>query len=416
MSSSRRFLLSRVFHYFWRQWCDDLTPAGKIVFWGICVTGLGTIELQMPIYQLFFGLVALIGIGATAGAVFRPRVLIEGDFPDRAAAGQATTTLIGLTNLRRIPAYDVGANILGLPPTFETNLDENLVSRLGARQRILVPVTLTASRRGRYELPPLRAYSNFPFSLGRSGKTALPLAPLLVTPGFEPLAGLRLPVSHRHHAGGTTLVNQTGQSAEYIGNREYVPGEPVRRLDFRAWARLGKPVVREYHEEFHSRVALILDTQPIGFAGRKDEESPLFEAAVSLAAALANELVRQEYLIELFATGDQWHAFEKRSRAGRFDEIMGLLAEAQPRKQTPFQEISPRWFAELADLSSAVVVLVAWNETRKDLIEKMELRGCQVKTILVVAEHRKNTIPVGEIPNVTVLEIAEIERGGLSLH
>lgn len=416
MSSSRRFILSRIFHYFWRQWCDDLTPAGKIVFWGICVTGLGTIELQMPIYQLFFGLVALIGIGATAGAVFRPRVLIEGDIPDRAAAGQATTTLIGLTNLRGIPAYDVGANILGLPSEFETNLDENLVSRLGPRQRVLVPVTLTANRRGRYELPPLRAYSNFPFSLGRSGKTALPLSPLLVTPGFEPLAGLRLPVSRRHHAGGTTLVNQTGQSAEYIGNREYVPGEPIRRLDFRAWARLGKPVVREYHEEFHSRVALILDTRPVGFAGRKGEESALFEAAVSLTAAIANELARQEYLIELFAAGDEWHAFEKRSRAGRFDEILGLLAEAKPRKQEPFGEISPRWLAELADLSSAVVVLMDWNAARKELIEKIELRGCQVKTILVIAEHRKNTIPVAEIPNVTVLEVAEIERGGLTLH
>jgi hypothetical protein len=37
----------------------------------------------------------------------------------------------------------------------------------------------------------------------------------------------------------------------------------VRRIDFRSWARLGKPVVREYQEEYYCRIALILDTHVV---------------------------------------------------------------------------------------------------------------------------------------------------------
>src|SRR5690606_31114912 len=112
------------------------------------------------------------------------------------------------------------------------------------------------------------------FYLGRSGKDAIPLPPIIILPSFEPLAGLTLPVGTRYQPGGIALTSHVGESPEYIGNREYVPGEPIRRLDFRAWARTGRPVVREYQEEYYCRVALILDTWiapgrkagPAGFA------------------------------------------------------------------------------------------------------------------------------------------------------
>ena len=121
-----------------------------------------------------------------------------------------------------------------------------------------------------------------------------------------PLVDVSVPVGMRHQPGGIALTSNIGESPEYIGNREYVPGEPVRRIDFRSWARLGKPVVREFQEEYYCRIALVLDTHVVpkmtwGSFERwaegwyfpyeqGPEEFPELEAAVSMTAALADAL------------------------------------------------------------------------------------------------------------------------------
>lgn len=413
----KRPLPARIVGSLWSQWRDELTPAGKIVFWGICVTGLGTIELQMPIYQLFFALVALISVAAAAGAFFRPVVEIEAHFPERAAAGQAVTTHVRLKNVRRVPAYDVGANVLGLPETIATNLDENQVPRLGPGEQVVVPVVLTPERRGRFQLPPLRAYSMYPFALGRSGRSSKLLSSLLVTPAFEPLVSLKLPGNHRFHPGGATLTSHVGESPEYIGNREYVPGEPIRRLDFRAWARLGAPVVREYQEEFHSRVALILDTY-LPQSKRRGRDSAALEAAISFTAAVASALSGHDgqYVIDLLAVGPHWHAFDPHTLGGRLDDILAHLAETIPARADPIPEFSPQVHDRLRDISTAIVVLLGWSPARKAMLDEISRQGCRIKTVVVVRGREASSIPVDEIPACTILKPEDIERGGLSIY
>lgn len=404
-------MTARIFRYFWRQWRDELTPAGKIVVWGICVTGLGTIELQMPVYQLFFGLVTLLSVGATAGYLFRPRVSIRGAFPDRGAAGHPLTGHFVVENQRSIPAYDVGLNVLGLPETFETKLDENLVPRIGPGEKVSMAVTVTPKRRGRYQLPDLRAYSCFPFALGRSGKAAKELPPMIVLPSFEPLAGFRLPIGTRYQPGGIVLTSHVGESPEYIGNREYVPGEPIRRLDFRAWARTGKPVVREYQEEYYCRIALILDTSvPVGRrAGPAGYEE--LEGAVSLTAAIADALSGGEYVIDLFAAGPELHVFRSGRHTANFENVLEILAGVEPAKGDCFSKLSPAVAEELSGVSTAIVVLLDWSPSRQQLINRILEAGCSLKTLLVVRDQTRDAIDASEIPECTVLEVGEIGRG-----
>ena len=79
---------------------------------------------------------------------------------------------------------------------------------------------------------------------------------LWVTPRFTPLARFETPRGRRYQPGGTASAFQLGDSFEFIGNREYREGDPVRAIDWRATARLSRPVVREYREEFLQRVAV----------------------------------------------------------------------------------------------------------------------------------------------------------------
>ncbi|MBA3316012.1 MAG: DUF58 domain-containing protein [Planctomycetaceae bacterium] len=415
MKLRHRSITLRAIRYFWRQWRDELTPAGKIAVWGICVTGMGTVSVLMPIYQLFFGLVMLLSIAATAGYFFRPHVLILGDFPDHGTAGRPLTAAFTLKNLRRLPAYDVGLNFLGLPEVFETELDRDMIPRLGAGESAAISVTITPKRRGRYQLPDLRAYSTFPFYLGRSGKVSKSVAPLIVVPNFEPISMLALPTGSRYQPGGIALTSHVGESPEYIGNRDYVPGEPIRRLDFRAWARTGKPVVREYQEEYYCRVALVLDTfvAPNRRAGSRGFED--LEAAVSLTAAVAEFLSGGEHIIDLFAAGPELHVFRSGRHTAHFENVLEILAGVEPCRDDPFAKLGPAVSDELLRISTAVVVLLVWNESRRQLLDRITEAGCRLRTFLIVRDSRNSMVDPTEIPECTVLDVADLARGSLEL-
>jgi uncharacterized protein (DUF58 family) len=277
-----------------------------------------------------------------------------------------------------------------------------------------VTVSLTPKRRGRFQLPDLRAYSTFPFYLGRSGKVSKAVPPLVVLPSFEPLAGLTLPVGTRYQPGGIALTSHVGESPEYIGNREYVPGEPVRRLDFRAWARTGRPVVREYQEEYYCRVALILDTfvAPGRRAGPNGFDE--LEAGISLAAALAEALSGGEYVIDLFAAGPDLHVFRSGRHMAHFDSVLEILAGVDACRTDPFERLGPAVADELARISTAVVVLLDWTPSRRALLEQVAEAGCRLKTLLVLRDGESDSDGT-EIPECTVLHAADVARGNLEI-
>ena len=67
----------------------------------------------------------------------------------------------------------------------------------------------------------------------------------------------------------------------------------MRRIHWRSWAKLGRPVVKEFQDEFFVRHALVLDT----FTDPDDVQ--IFEEAVSIAASFACSIDTQESLLDL---------------------------------------------------------------------------------------------------------------------
>ncbi len=60
--------------------------------------------------------------------------------------------------------------------------------------------------------------------------------------------------------GGWSHKLLSGDALDYTGSREYQVGMPVRRWDFTSWARLGRPIVREFQSPSIQLVTLIVDT------------------------------------------------------------------------------------------------------------------------------------------------------------
>ena len=50
-----------------------------------------------------------------------------------------------------------------------------------------------------------------------------------------------------------------GQSLEFVQHREYVPGDDVRRIDWKAWSKTDKYYIKQYEEETNLRTRILLD-------------------------------------------------------------------------------------------------------------------------------------------------------------
>jgi uncharacterized protein (DUF58 family) len=229
----------------WNFWRFKMTLSGRMLLGATFMSLMGSISVQIPIYQIFCALSALLLVTFLANLWCRPRVKITGDLPRTATVGQTVRGEFLITNDSRRHAWDLSLGFIDLTKALEHRDNELSLDVLAKADAITLPVTLEPRRRGLHELPDLRAYSTFPFDLFRSGNSKVSLPPIMVLPAFHPLVDVDVPVGLKHQPGGIALTSNIGESPEYIGNREYVPGESVRRIDFRSWARLGKPVVRE---------------------------------------------------------------------------------------------------------------------------------------------------------------------------
>ena len=159
-------------------------------------------------------------------------------------------------------------------------------------------------RRGRYVIPAPTVRATDPLGLVAGSARALAEEALIVYPRFYAMESFHLPLGRRYQPGGIPLASHTGDSLEFLGTREYQQGDPMRHIHWRSWARVGKPVVMEFQEEYFSRIALILDTFVPKRARAEDVQA--FEAAISVVASVADFFSRSDHVVDIFGGGSEY--------------------------------------------------------------------------------------------------------------
>lgn len=413
---SRRSPRRGLAHRLRNLWEFKVTAPGKVLLACVVITGLvGWITFRVPVYRLFVGLLALSVVSSLAELLFRPKLELRDDWPERAVASQPVAIAARLTNRGRSAGYDVSAGCFVLPPGLEPHTPAELVPRLAPGETREVQFALRPRRRGVYDLDAPRPFTTFPFHLVRTGSGRRDSRILRVLPDFHPVNGVDVPVAMRFQPGGVALTSRVGESPEYIGNREYRPGDSFRRLDYRSWARLTKPVVREYQEEFYSRVALVLDTHVPYWHFPGANGFAALEAGVSLAASLADAMSRGEYIIDVFAAGPQLHVFRTGRHRAHFQNVLDLLSAVRHTRGVALEKVAPALVAELDNISTVLFVMLNWTPARRDLVRQAAEAGCAVKVYVVHRRAHRLGESAGEVPGERMVAVtpAEVFSGGL---
>ena len=257
-------------------------------------------------------------------------------------------------------------------------LKDALIPPIPPHQEVEVQIEVTPLRRGVLRFKGVTLARPDPFGLFR-GLAGIP-APqtTLILPRRYPLPPVALPGVRKYQEGGVALASNVGQSDEFVALRDYRRGDPLRHIHWRSWAKTGKPIVKEFEDEFFVRHALVLDT----FSDQPYSET--FEEAVSVAASFACTLLTQESLLDLLFVGAEAYCFTAGRGLSHVDQMLEILASVRVCSEKPFQTLENLVLNHAGALSGCICVLLAWDEPRRNFVRKLKTVGIPVLVVVVV--------------------------------
>jgi len=126
-----------------------------------------------------------------------------------------------------------------------------------------------------------------------------------------------------------------GASVIFAEHRDYRPGDDLRLLDWRAFARSDRYTIKHFEQETHLRAHLLLDVSASMAFDGGDPASDKRGYAATLLGAMAFILLGQADAVGLITFADVVRdAVPARARPGQLDAILGALAQAGVEQRT----------------------------------------------------------------------------------
>jgi uncharacterized protein (DUF58 family) len=418
---------------------ERLTKAGCLAL-GAATTAavVGVDTSQAMSFQAFTFLAALLAVALLAAPFFRARVRVRRELPRYATVDERleypvtvenldSRALVGVTAVEALrdprPAYEAWREAREPGESRRNWFDRQagyfrwrwLIERRTPRplREVALPrldpgsiqtlkLALEPRRRGRIELAGLTLARTDPLGLVKGLVRAEALAHVTVLPRRYRLPRIALPGARRFQQGGVTLATSVGDSEEFVGLRDYRPGDPLQRVHWRSFARTGRPIVKEYQDEFFERHALVLDTST------DRGEDAAFEEAVAVAASFVYAIDTQECLLDLLFVGREVHSYTTGRGQMRAEHLLEVLAGIAPSAPSAFETLASRVRAHQHRLTSCIVVLLDWDEPRRAFVEALRGSGLEVRALLVCA---RETAPSDVSGGPLVLHPGEMASG-----
>lgn len=190
----------------------------------------------------------------------------------------------------------------------------------------------------------------------------------------------RLDVRARHIVEGfLTGLHRSphfGQSVEFRQHREYVPGDDLRNVDWKVWARQDRMYVKQYEEDTNLRCYLLVDASASMLYG----SGPLtkYEYGCTIAACLAYLLLKQQDSVAC-AVFDQAVriSIPPKTRRNHLQSIVDAMNVTNPRDETDFSHILRRAAEKVQHRSMIVLISDLLGDRERILsgIHAIRLRG-----------------------------------------
>ena len=170
-----------------------------------------------------------------------------------------------------------------------------------------------------------------------------------------------------------------GVSVEFADYREYTPGDDLKRLDWRAYARSNKFHIKRYEEESNLRATILLDASASMRYGRGPMTK--FDYAATLAASFAALLVKQRDAVGLAVFDDQERAWLRPAATqSQLGKIVDVLEKTKPDRKTELSVVMKKVADQIKSRGLVVIIsdLLTDLDSFYDALGKLQYRGHEI--------------------------------------
>jgi uncharacterized protein (DUF58 family) len=319
----------------------SITREGAVYIVTVLVLALAAINTGNNLLFLIIStlLSAIIASGIVSRASLKA-ISVSVQIPENVFEGERFSLKVSLRNQKRFfPAFSILVEDLALRRPFPalaglrqfvfrrsaTKTDETgngssvlrhaaFFPLVRAREKRIELVSQSFPKRGLYSLEGLRISTRFPFGFFKRSEHIRAQGKILVYPSIHELSGFfhLLPFLP-----GSIEGRRTGRGESLYAIRKYAPGDSSRLVDWKATAKTGELMAREYARDEESKFCIIFDTLiQLPLPVRYREE---FEKAVTLAASLAAHFIEEGAEVEFLTP------FEHVPRWGGTEQLYRIL-------------------------------------------------------------------------------------------
>ena len=324
-----------------------ITLEGWIYLVGIILVALAALNTgNNLLFLILASLVAIVLMSGILSSVTLSGVSMRLELPEHIFAGQTVRAIVEVENEKlTLPSFSLRVEAVRekkAPPGAILNTPVYFPF-IPKHDRIQQVVPMSFSRRGVYHQDAFRIVTRFPFGFLQKSRRMELKTEALVYPSVEPspeymeiLPGIE----------GALESITKGRGHDLYALRDYVPTDSARHVHWKASARSGSLMVREFAREEDLRVLLVLDPHlPVEMESSTKkvaaESRDRFERAVTICASLAWHFYERNSIMQFRSVGIE-------TSLAPTDEhifsILRYLATAQPLPPDPDQAL----MAELA--------------------------------------------------------------------
>ncbi|MEO8528301.1 MAG: DUF58 domain-containing protein [Pseudolysinimonas sp.] len=225
------------------------------------------------------------------------------DLPARVRLGESVPARLALANLGKRHVHGIVRD--AWEPSAGARPNRQAID-IPVGERVVITTTLRPTRRGERRAAHVTVRAFGPLRMAARQRTMPLYGAVRVLPPFNSRKHLPSRLARLRELDGRTSVMVRGQGTEFDSLREYVSGDDVRSLDWRATARRRDPasgqmklVVRTWRPERDRRVIIVIDSSRTSAARIADEPrlDTAFEASLLLAALASQAGDRVDLLV-----------------------------------------------------------------------------------------------------------------------
>ena len=319
-----------------------ISREGWIYFAGIILVALAALNTgNNLLFLILSSLVAIVLMSGILSSITLSGIEMRLLLPEHIFAGQPVRAVVELENAKlTLPSFSLrveAARTKGSPaaamletPVYFPYLPKN--------DRVQQVVPMLFPRRGVYRQEAFRIVTRFPFGFLQKARHLNLKTEALVYPSVEPTEEY-LDILPGLQGALESLVKGRGQDLYAL--RDYLPTDSARHVHWKASARLGSLMVREFTREDESRILLVLDphlsaAESSGLASGSAATNDRFERAVTICASLAWHFYERNFSLQFRSAGVE-------TALAHADEIIFAilrhLALAQPLPPDPKQAL-----------------------------------------------------------------------------